>query len=231
MATKFWLLKAEPDSRMVSGKDVKFSVDDFEAAKTTPWEGVRNPEARNLLKEMRVGQKALFYHSNCKNPGIAAFAEVSKEAYPDHTAWDPSHPYFDKKTDPAAAQATPKWFMCDLTFTSRAKHFVPLALLKYLATLPAPPKELEYISEDGLRALKIMDLIGRGRLSVQRVDQAAFDAITLLAENGGWDDLPYTIGTKRPVKVVSYNEDDVDEEEEEPPKSARKAKAKAKPKA
>lgn len=80
---KHWLMKAEPDSRIVKGKDVKFSVDDFEAMKTTPWEGVRNAEARNLMKEMRVGDRVLFYHSNCKNPGIAAFAEVSKEAYPD----------------------------------------------------------------------------------------------------------------------------------------------------
>jgi len=66
----------------------KFSVDDFEAVGTTPWEGVRNPEARNLMKEMRVGDKVLFYHSSCNIPGIAGFAEVTKEAYPDYTAWD-----------------------------------------------------------------------------------------------------------------------------------------------
>lgn len=88
-------MKAEPDSRIVKGKDVKFSVDDFETARTTPWEGVRNFEARNLMKEMSIGDKILFYHSNCKSPGIAGFAEVSKEAYPDYTAWDSSHPYFD----------------------------------------------------------------------------------------------------------------------------------------
>lgn len=66
---KYWLMKAEPDSRVVKGKDVKFSVDDFEAARTTPWEGVRNFEARNLMKEMSIGDKILFYHSNCKSPG------------------------------------------------------------------------------------------------------------------------------------------------------------------
>jgi predicted RNA-binding protein with PUA-like domain len=80
---KFWLMKAEPNSRIVKGRDVKFSVDDFEAAGTTPWEGVRNPEARNLMKEMQVGDKVLFYHSSCNIPGIAGFAEVTKEAYPD----------------------------------------------------------------------------------------------------------------------------------------------------
>ncbi|KAI0797192.1 PUA-like domain-containing protein [Abortiporus biennis] len=78
MSTKYWLMKAEPDSRIVKGKDVKFSVDDFESIKTTPWEGVRNYEARNLMKEMQVGDKVLFYHSNCKNPGIAGFAEVGR---------------------------------------------------------------------------------------------------------------------------------------------------------
>lgn len=76
-------MKAEPNSRIVKEKDVKFSVDDFDSVKTTPWEGVRNAEARNLMKEMKVGDKVLFYHSNCKTPGIAGFAEVSKEAYPD----------------------------------------------------------------------------------------------------------------------------------------------------
>lgn len=89
-------MKAEPESRIVKGKDVKvrwrlwsfserhrglymplqFSVDDFEAVKTTAWEGVRNAEARNLMKEMAVGDQVLFYHSNCKTPGIAAIAEV-----------------------------------------------------------------------------------------------------------------------------------------------------------
>lgn len=83
MSPKYWLMKAEPNSRIVKEKDVKFSVDDFDSVKTTPWEGVRNAEARNLMKEMKVGDKVLFYHSNCKTPGIAGFAEVSKEAYPD----------------------------------------------------------------------------------------------------------------------------------------------------
>jgi len=65
----YWLMKAEPDSRVVKGKDVKFSVDDFESVGSTSWEGVRNYEARNLMKEMVLGDKILFYHSNCKNPG------------------------------------------------------------------------------------------------------------------------------------------------------------------
>ncbi|CCO27602.1 Thymocyte nuclear protein 1 AltName: Full=Thymocyte protein Thy28 [Rhizoctonia solani AG-1 IB] len=76
--SRYWLMKAEPDSRVVKDKDVKFSVDDFEACVTTAWEGVRNHEAKNIMRDqMKVGDKVLFYHSNCKTPGIAAFAEAS----------------------------------------------------------------------------------------------------------------------------------------------------------
>ncbi|CAL1700109.1 unnamed protein product [Somion occarium] len=148
-------MKAEPDSRIVKGKDVKFSVDDFATVSTTAWEGVRNAEARNIMKSMHVGDKVLFYHSNCKNPGIAAFAEVSKEAYPDYTAWDPDHPYYDAKTD----KANPKWYMVDVTFRSRAKHFIPLSLIKHLASLSSssvsdPPDEVDYIGKEGMKAIK-----------------------------------------------------------------------------
>ncbi|KAI0711049.1 PUA-like domain-containing protein [Cerioporus squamosus] len=184
MPQKHWLMKAEPDSRVVKGKDVKFSVDDFEVVQTTPWEGVRNAEARNLMKEMQVGDKVLFYHSNCKNPGIAAFAEVSKEAYPDYTAWDPAHPYYDAKTD----KENPKWYMVDVTFGSRAQHFVPLSLLRTIASSPDVPEEVSYIGEDGAKAIKGMALVSRGRLSVQRVEGETWKVVEQLAERGGWDE-------------------------------------------
>ncbi|KAI3611601.1 thymocyte nuclear protein 1 isoform 1 [Moniliophthora roreri] len=201
--SRFWLLKAEPDSRIVNGKDVKFSVDDFEAVKTSPWEGVRNYEARNLMKEMKTGDKALFYHSNCKNPGIAGFAEVSKEAYPDYTAWDKyilitlarlnlSLTLCFNQISPKSSQSSPKWFMVDLTFSSRAAHFIPLSLLRLVASYSSGsdlPESLAYIGEDGARAIKNMDLVTRGRLSVQRVDQKAFDTIVTMAGKGGWDEL------------------------------------------
>ncbi|OCH94519.1 DUF55-domain-containing protein [Obba rivulosa] len=184
MAPKHWLMKAEPNSRIEKGKDVKFSVDDFEAVKTTPWEGVRNAEARNLMKEMRVGDRVLFYHSNCKSPGIAAFAEVAKEAYPDYTAWDSAHPYYDPKTD----KENPKWFMVDVTFKDRAANFVPLALLRQIAASTKSPSEVAYIGADGVRAIKEMALVTRGRLSVQRVEPDAWYAIKSMAEKGGWED-------------------------------------------
>ncbi|CAA7270952.1 unnamed protein product [Cyclocybe aegerita] len=206
--SKYWLLKAEPDSRIVKGKDVKFSVDDFEKVKTSPWEGVRNYEARNLMKEMKEGEQALFYHSNCKSPGIAAFAKVSKEAYPDYTAWDLSHPYFDPKSN----QDDPKWFMVDLTFSARAANFVPLALLRLLADQPfsQPPKELSYLGEKGVQAIKTMDLVTRGRLSVQRVGEDAWEAIQFLAEKGGWDELDMNPKKKPPAKRKAKEKDSED---------------------
>ncbi|CEH17037.1 Uncharacterized conserved protein [Ceraceosorus bombacis] len=87
-----WLAKAEPDARMENGVDVSFGLDKFKACKdqTTSWEGVRAPEARNHLRDrMKLNHKVLFYHSNCKLPGVAAIARVVKEGYPDHTAFDP----------------------------------------------------------------------------------------------------------------------------------------------
>ncbi|TRM67495.1 PUA-like domain-containing protein [Schizophyllum amplum] len=192
MTSKYWLLKAEPDSRIVKGKDVKFSVDDFESVKTSPWEGVRNYEARNLLREVKVGDQVLFYHSNCKNPGIAGFAEISKEAYPDYTAWDPEHPYYDPKTK----QDSPKWFMPDVTFVARAKHLVPLALLRNIASSgDADAAGVPYIGLEGVEAIKGMALITRGRLSVQRVEEDTWRIMRDLAEKGGWDE--QAIGKKK----------------------------------
>ncbi|KAF8138334.1 DUF55-domain-containing protein [Boletus edulis] len=199
----YWLMKAEPDSRVVKGKD--FSIDDFEGVESTPWEGVRNYEARNLMKEMVLGDKVLFYHSNCKNPGIAGFAEVSNEAYPDHTAWDryvflsfclreitvlaSKHPYFDAKSD----REHPRWFMVDVKFISRARNFVPLSLLRHLADLSSaiPPEALGYVGQDGINEIKAMPLITRGRLSVQRVSAKCWDVIQTMAEQGGWDNISF----------------------------------------
>ncbi|KAJ3921919.1 DUF55-domain-containing protein [Lentinula edodes] len=182
----YWLLKAEPDSRMVKGKDVKFSVDDFETAKTSAWEGVRNYEARNLMKTMEPGEKeSRMYLSSFIGSFAGCYPGCSRLTYCLDTAWDPSHPYYDPKSD----KSSPKWFMVDLTFKSRAKHFVSLALLKHISEHASElPEELAYIGSEGAKAIKSMDLINRGRLSVQRVQKPAWDVIELLAERGGWDE-------------------------------------------
>jgi len=181
-----WLMKAEPDSRVVKGKDVAFSAEIFEEMGTSPWDGVRNAVAKNYMKvSMKVGDTVLFYHSNCKVPGIAAIAEVCREGYPDYTAWDSGHPYFDPKSD----EKSPKWYMVDVKFLSKLPHFVPLKLLQSITTLTYESLP-SYLTPDHRAAIKAMPLLAKGqRLSVQPVSETAFEAVSLLGENGGWQDL------------------------------------------
>ncbi|KAJ1959082.1 hypothetical protein GGI12_004525 [Dipsacomyces acuminosporus] len=158
-----WLMKSEPESRIVDGKDMKFSIDDLKNMENSisPWDGVRNYEARNLMRDkMKAGHKVLFYHSNCKNPGIAGTATIAKEAYPDYTAFDPSHPYYD----PKSKKDSPKWYMVDVAFESKFKHLVSLAEMKEMDEL------------------KDMALVKRGRLSVQPVRQSEYDCILAMSK-------------------------------------------------
>ncbi|KAI9500811.1 hypothetical protein GGI25_006215 [Coemansia spiralis] len=160
---QYWLMKAEPDSRIVKGIDVKFSIDDLCNMKgsTSPWDGVRNFEARNIMRDkMNVGDKVLFYHSNCKTPGVAGTAVVVRSGYPDHTAFDKAHPYYDPKSSPDS----PKWYMVDIKFESKFPKVVTLNQLKQ--------------HED----LKEMVLIKRGRLSVQPVRKNEYEFILDLAK-------------------------------------------------
>ncbi|KAJ2758745.1 hypothetical protein IWQ57_006740, partial [Coemansia nantahalensis] len=146
-------MKAEPESRIVKGVDVKFSIDDLYAMKdsTSQWDGVRNFEARNIMRDqMKLGDKVLFYHSNCKTPGIAGVAAIVREGYPDYTAFDAAHPYYD----PKSARDSPKWYMVDVKFERKFAQILSLAELK----------------EHG--PLADMVLIKRGRLSVQPVQQS-----------------------------------------------------------
>ncbi|KAJ1309133.1 hypothetical protein OPQ81_004809 [Rhizoctonia solani] len=212
----YWLMKAEPDSRIVKGKDVKFSVDDFEACGTTAWEGVRNHEAKNIMRDqMKVGDKVLFYHSNCKTPGIAALAEVSKEAFPDYTANDPSHPYYDSKSSSRDPKAEPTWWMVELRFKSRLKHFVSLAALRSITSVTSVEdlsqfsidsedgkNQLSYLTATDLKALTAMPLLNRGRLSVQSVNEGAWAAIQKLAENGGWSEQTKSKPTKAQARTT-----------------------------
>ena len=106
MATRYWLFKSEPDA---------FSIDDLKRCpkKTSLWDGVRNYQARNFLRdEVQKGDGVIFYHSSCKLPGIAGLAEVVKSPYPDPTAFDSSEKYFDPKSDPD----NPTWFTVDIKF-------------------------------------------------------------------------------------------------------------------
>ncbi|CAG8569812.1 5203_t:CDS:2 [Funneliformis caledonium] len=122
------------------------------------WDGVRNYEARNNMKNgMKIKDKVLFYHSNCKTPGIAGLAEIVKEAYPDYTAFDESHPYYDPKSN----KDNPKWFMVDVKFVRKFNRLITL-------------KELQAHKDDGLKG---MALLSRGRLSIQPVKKEHYDFI------------------------------------------------------
>jgi predicted RNA-binding protein with PUA-like domain len=116
---RYWLLKSEPD---------EFSIDDLVAAKgrTTPWFGVRNYQARNFMRDqMRLGDRAFFYHSSCPEPGIAGIVEVSAQAYPDATQFDRKSPYHD----PKATRDAPRWVNVDVTLVAKTR-FIPLGELR-----------------------------------------------------------------------------------------------------
>ncbi len=122
----YWLMKSEPD---VFGIDHLVACTD----KTEPWDGVRNYQARNMMRDqMKIGDQVFFYHSNCDVPGIVGIMEVVKEGYPDHTAFDPEQKYFDPKSDPEK----PRWFMVDIRYVRHLARHIPLAELKQYADGP-----------------------------------------------------------------------------------------------
>jgi predicted RNA-binding protein with PUA-like domain len=149
----YWLVKSEPES---------FSIDDLAKSpnQTTCWDGVRNYQARNFMRAMKVGDEVLFYHSNADPPAIVGVAVVVREAYPDHTAWDPKDHHYDPKASPE----NPIWEMVDLQF--KQAFAAPLGL-----------DELRDVA-----ALEGMELLRRGsRLSVQPVTKGQFDTVLKLA--------------------------------------------------
>ncbi|KAF8605463.1 DUF55-domain-containing protein [Ceratobasidium sp. AG-I] len=239
----FWLMKAEPEPRIVKGKDVKFSVDDFESCSTTAWEGVRNHEAKNIMrKEMKVGDQVFFYHSNCKTPGIAAIAEVSKEAYPDFTANDPTHPYYDAKSSSKSPDAEPTWWMVELTFRARLENFVPLSVLRLIASSASienvvqlgsesegDSPSLGYLTPKDLAELKAMPLMNRGRLSVQPVNAGAWAAIIKLGARGGWKNGPASksLGSSKPPKKAPTRTSTKAKKREPPEESENQAPSQA----
>jgi predicted RNA-binding protein with PUA-like domain len=116
----YWLMKSEPDV---------FGIDHLKAMpdKTEHWDGVRNYQARNMMRDqMQKGDQVFFYHSNCDEPGIVGIAKVVKEGYPDHTACNPEAKYYDPKSDPDQ----PRWYMVDVKFQRKLKRTITLAELK-----------------------------------------------------------------------------------------------------
>src|SRR3990172_797475 len=125
----YWLMKSEPSV---------FGIEHLKLrpARTEPWDGVRNYQARNMLRDqMRKGDQAFFYHSNCEVPGIVGIMEIVKEAYPDTTAFDPNDHHFDPKSDPQK----PAWYRVDVRYVRSFKRVISLTELrqyKELADMP-----------------------------------------------------------------------------------------------
>ena len=116
----YWLFKSEPDA---------FGIDDLAARpdKTEPWDGVRNYQARNFMRdEVKAGDLLFFYHSSCKDVGIAGVAEISRDAYPDASQFDPESKYYDPKSD----RDNPRWVCVDVTFKEKFASVLPLATIK-----------------------------------------------------------------------------------------------------
>ncbi|OLQ89360.1 EVE domain-containing protein [Vibrio panuliri] len=144
----YWLFKTEPDT---------FSIDTLRTQKVACWEGVRNYQARNMLRdEVKEGDWVLIYHSSCKNIGVAGIAKVVKAAYPDHFAFDIESDYYDAKS----SVENPRWFMVDIEFVRKTERVIPLSVLKAMP-------ELENFA-----------LVKRGnRLSVMPVSEEEWQAI------------------------------------------------------
>ena len=151
----YWLMKSEPHV---------FGIEHLAACRdqTEPWDGVRNYQARNMMRDqMKVGDQVFFYHSNCAEPGIVGLMEVVREGYPDHTAFDPEQKYYDPKSDPE----NPRWFMVDVRYLRHLARQIPLSELKQYADGP----------------LRDMPLVRRGnRLSIMPVTPAQWAFILSL---------------------------------------------------
>ncbi len=149
----YWLMKSEPDV---------FGIDDLKRVKKEPWDGVRNYQARNFMRdEMKKGDRILFYHSNTDVPGVVGIMEVSKEAFPDHTSWDKNSKYYD----PKSTEENPRWFMIEVKYVAKFPRTVSLQEMK------------------DMKPLSEMKILQKGnRLSITPVSKKEFDHIVKVSE-------------------------------------------------
>ena len=114
----YWLMKSEPDA---------YSIDDLKRDKREPWDGIRNYQARNMMRDdMRIGDEVFFYHSNGKEPGIVGLMKVASKPYPDPTQFDKNSNYYDPKSDPE----NPRWCLVDVAYKRKLKRTITLAEIK-----------------------------------------------------------------------------------------------------
>lgn len=145
---KYWLMKTEPEA---------FSIDDLKAAGTEPWDGIRNYQARNYMRDsMKQGDRVFIYHSQVKPPEIVGEGEVASEPYPDPTQFIPEERYFDAKSDPT----NPRWILVDIKYIAHLEHPVTLPQLKQ-----APGLEEMEVTRKG------------SRLSIQPVTEKEWEIV------------------------------------------------------
>lgn len=114
----YWLMKSEPGD---------YSIDDLERDKMEPWDGIRNYQARNLIRDdMRIGDQAFFYHSSCKVPAIVGIMKIASEAYPDPTQFDPQSKHYDEKSK----DEDPRWLLVDVAFERKTERAITLIEMK-----------------------------------------------------------------------------------------------------
>ena len=155
MPRRYWLMKCEPSA---------YTIDDLQRDRTTSWEGVRNYQARNIMRDqMQEGDGVLFYASNADPSGVTGLAAIARAGYPDHFAWNKRHAYFDE----AGSKDAPVWYMVDIGFVERFPAIVSLARLK------------------STRGLERMTVTQKGsRLSVQPCTRVEYDIVVKLGRAG-----------------------------------------------
>ena len=156
MPRRYWLMKCEPAA---------YTIEDLERDGTASWEGVRNYQARNFMRDdMRKGDAVLFYASNADPSGVTGLAEIARPGYPDHFAWTKGHKYFDA----ASTGTAPVWYMVDIAFVERFPAVVPLEVLK-----STPGLEDMAVTKKG------------SRLSIQPVTRTEYDIVVRLGRRKG----------------------------------------------
>jgi predicted RNA-binding protein with PUA-like domain len=148
---RYWLMKSEPDA---------YSIDDLKRDKVEPWDGIRNYQARNFMRDdMKIGDKVFFYHSNAKPIAIVGVMEVASEPYPDHTQFDPKSKYFDEKS----SEEDPRWQLVDVKFIKKFEN-------------PVTREAMKEVPE-----LEEMLIFKRSRLSITPVEEHEWNKIMEMA--------------------------------------------------
>ena len=197
---RYWLMKCEPAA---------YTIEDLERDGSTTWEGVRNYQARNSMRDdMKIGDGVLFYASNAEPSGVSGVAEISREGYPDPFAFQKGHHYFDPDSDPG----NPTWYMVDIRFVERFPGVIPLAALK-----ATPGLEKMVVTQKG------------SRLSVQPVTPQEFEIVLALGRSGAAAPPPAP-AQKAPAKKTDAKKatKKAAKKKAAPRKSAAKKKAPAK---